>query len=228
MPVNKAKVSEVSQEKVLNLINDLNSKASKANPVFDNPPILPSQGIKFTDGLQSKEGVVSKTPIIKKTSNYTLRSNNERDCLIEMNSTLPVTLTIPPDQFINFPIGSSIDILQANSGQVTITSSPITVSTFGSGGLANGITLTLSSENLNVEAGQGISGTGIVAGTLVASTNGTEVTVDTPFSGQVSGTLTFKVGLSFTPGNKLREKWSSGTIFKRSRNSWVLFGDLKA
>jgi hypothetical protein len=145
-----------------------------------------------------------------------------------MNSTLPVTLTIPPDQLIDFPIGSSIDIIQANSGQVTITSSPITVSSFGSGGLSSGITLTLSSENLNVEAGQGISGTGIVPGTLVVSTDGTEVTVDTPFSGQVSGTLTFKVGLAFTPGNKLRTKWSSGTIFKRSRNSWVLFGDLEA
>jgi len=228
VPINRAKVSEISQEKVLNLINDLNSKASKANPVFDNPPILPNQGIKFTDGLQSREGVISRTPIIKKTSAYTLTSVNERDCLIEMNSTLPVVFTIPTDQEVDFPIGSSLDVLQANSGQVTITSSPITTSTFGSGGSSSGITLTLSEQNLNVEAGQGVSGTGIVPGTLVVSTNGTEVTVDTPFSGQVSGTLTFQVGLAFTPGNKLRNKWSSGTIFKRSRNSWVLFGDLEA
>jgi hypothetical protein len=228
MPINRAKVGEVSQERVLNLINDLNSKASKANPVFDNPPILPTQGIKFTDGFQAKEGVISRTPIIKKTSAYTLTSVNERDCLIEMNTTLPVVFTIPTDQEVDFPVGSSLDILQGNSGQVTITSSPITTSTFGSGGSSSGITLTLSAQNLNVEAGQGISGTGIVPGTLVVSTNGTEVTVDTPFSGQVSGTITFGVGLVFTPGNKLRTKWSSGTIFKRSRNSWVLFGDLEA
>jgi hypothetical protein len=228
MPINKAKVSEVSQEKVLNLITDLASKASSANPVFTNPPILPNQGIKFADGFQTKEGVVSRTPIIKKTSSYTLTSIDERDCLIEMNSTLPTTLTIATDQEVDFPIGTSLDILQANSGQVTITSSPITVSTFGSGGASSGITLSLASQNLNVEAGQGISGTGIVPGTLVVSTNGTEITVDTPFSGQVSGTLTFKVGLAFTPGNKLRNKWSSGTILKRSRNSWVLFGDLEA
>jgi hypothetical protein len=228
MPINRARVSEVSQEKVLNLIADLNSKASSTNPVFTNPPTLPSQGIKFVDGFQTKEGVISRTPIIKKTSAYTLTSLNERDSLIEMNSTLPVILTIPTDQEVDFPIGSSLDILQANSGQVSIASSPITTSTFGSGGASSGITVTLSQENLNVEAGQGVSGTGIVAGTLVVSTNGTEVTVDTPFSGQVSGTLTFKVGLAFTPGNKLRTKWSSGTIFKRSRNSWVLFGDLEA
>jgi hypothetical protein len=228
MPINKAKVSEVSQEKVLNLIADLSSKASIANPVFTNAPILSSQGITFTDGSQTKEGVASRTPIIKKTSAYTLTSISERDCLIEMNSTLPVILTIPTDQQVDFPVGTSLDVLQANTGQVTITSSPITTSTFGSGGSSSGITLNLSAQNLNVEAGQGISGTGIVAGTLVVSTNGTEVTVDTPFSGQVSGTLTFKVGLAFTPGNKLRTKWSSGTMFKRSRNSWVLFGDLEA
>jgi hypothetical protein len=228
MPINRAKVSEVSQEKVLNLIADLNSKAASASPVFTSAPILPAQGIQFVDGSQTKEGVVSRTPIIKKTSSYTLRSLTERDCLIEMNSTLPTTLTIPTDQEVDFPIGTSLDVLQANSGQVTVSSSPITTSSFGSGGSTNGITVTLSEENLNVEAGQGVIGTGIVPGTLVVSTNGTEVTVDTPFSGQVSGTLTFKVGLAFTPGNKLRTKWSSGTIFKRSRNSWVLFGDLEA
>lgn len=228
MPINKAKVSEVSQEKVLNLIADLSSKASSSNPVFTSPPVLPSQGIKFADGFQTGEGVISRTPIIQKTSSYTLRSINERDCLIEMNSTLPTTLTIPTNQEVSFPVGTSLDVLQANTGQVTITSSPITTSTFGSGGSSSGITLNLSAENLNVEAGHGISGTGIVPGTLVVSTNGTEVTVDTPFSGQVSGTLTFSVGLAFTPGNKLRTKWSSGTIFKRSKNSWVLFGDLEA
>lgn len=143
MPINKAKVSEVSQEKILNLITDLNSKASIANPVFTNPPVLPSQGIKFADGFQTKEGVISRTPIIRKTSAYTLTTVNERDCLIEMNSTLPIVLTIPTDQEVDFPIGSSLDILQANSGQVTITSSPITISTFGSGGSSSGITLNL-------------------------------------------------------------------------------------
>lgn len=228
MPINKAKVSEVSQEKVLNLINDLGSKASASNPVFESPPVLPSSGIKFVDGNQAKEGVVSRTPIIKKTTSYTLSNVNERDCLVEMNSTLPVNFNIPTDQLLEFPIGSSIDVVQANSGQVTITSSPITLGTFGSGGAENTITFNLAEENLNVEPGQGISGTGITPGSLVVSSNGIEVTVDTPFSGQVSGTIAFKVGLVATPGFKLREKWSSATILKRSRNSWLLFGDLEA
>jgi len=228
MPINRAKVSEVSQEKVLNLINDLASKVSSSNPVFTTSPVLPESGITFIDGSQTKEGVVSRTPIIKKTSSYTLSSLSERDCLIEMNSTLPVTLTIPTDQALNFPIGSSLDIIQANSGEVTVTSSPITLGTFGSGGSSSGITLALATQNLNVEPGQLISGTGIAAGTLVVSSDGTNIVVDTPFTGQVSGTLTFKVGLVATPGFKLRTKWSSATIFKRAENSWIMFGDLEA
>lgn len=228
MPINRAKVSEVSQEKVINLINDLNSKVSKANPVFTISPVLPTAGIQFTDGSQKKEGVPSRTTIIRKTDSYTLSSLDERDCLIEMNSTLPVTLTIPPDQLINFPIGSSIDIVQANSGEVTIATSPLTTGAFASGGAQNTITFSLDTPNFNVEANQLVSGTGIVPGTLVVSTNGTEVTVDTPFSGQVSGTITFRVGVVATPGFKTRTKWSSATIMKRARNSWLLFGDLEA
>jgi hypothetical protein len=228
MPINRAKVSEVSQEKVTNLINDLSSKASKTNPVFDNAPVLPASGIQFVDGSQKKEGVPSKTTIIRKTASYTLSSLDERDCLIEINSVLPTNFTIPTDQALNFPIGSSLDIVQANSGDVTIQTSPITTGQFGSGGGSNAITFNLSAQNLNVEANQLVSGTGIVPGTLVVSTNGTSVTVDTPFSGQVSGQITFRVGLVATPGFKLRTKWSSATILKRARNSWLVFGDLEA
>jgi hypothetical protein len=148
--------------------------------------------------------------------------------MIEMASALPLTLTIPPDQLLNFPIGASLDIVQAGSGEVTFATSPLTTGTFSSGGSQNTITFTLAAQNLNVESNQLVSGTGIVPGTLVVSSNGTEVTVDTPFSGQVSGTITFSVGLVATPGFKTRTKWSSATIMKRARNSWILFGDLEA
>jgi hypothetical protein len=111
-------------------------------------------------------------------------------------------------------------------GQVTVTSGIITVSTFGSGGLANGTTIVLLEQNLNVEPGQMIEGTGIYAGTLVTGVNGATITVDTPFETQVSGELTFKVGLVATPGPRLRTKWSSATLIKRAKNSWMVFGDL--
>ena len=64
--------------------------------------------------------VDSLTPISQKTASYTLSSLTERDDLIEMGSASALTLTIPADATLDFPIGTSIDILQTGAGQVTI------------------------------------------------------------------------------------------------------------
>jgi len=64
--------------------------------------------------------VDSLTPITQKTESYTLSSLTERDDLIEMGSASAITLTVPPSSSVNFPIGTSIDVLQTGTGQVTI------------------------------------------------------------------------------------------------------------
>jgi hypothetical protein len=64
--------------------------------------------------------VDSLTPISQKSASYTLSSLTERDDLIEMGSGSAMTVTIPTDATVNFPIGTSIDILQTSTGQVTI------------------------------------------------------------------------------------------------------------
>jgi hypothetical protein len=81
---------------------------------------LVAAGVVFTDGTQTKEGVVSRTPIIAKTDSYTLSALTERDSLIEVAKSTATTITIPTDATLNFPIGTSIDILQTSTGQVTI------------------------------------------------------------------------------------------------------------
>jgi hypothetical protein len=226
MPIDRVKISELSQEKVLNLINDLASKVSDEYPVFEGPPTLPAGGIVFPDGSQTGEAVASRTSIIRKTATYTLSSLQERDCSIQMESITPIALIIPADAMVDFPIGTSLDIVQTGYGQVNILPYPVTTAVYSSGGASGGTTLTISAENLNIEPGQEISGTGIYAGTLVVNVNGATITVDTPFEGQVSGNLTLKVGIVGTPSLKLRAKWSSATIFKKAKNSWVAFGDL--
>jgi hypothetical protein len=82
---------------------------------------ITANGIVFTDGTQRLEGVPSRTPIIQKTASYTLSALTERDDLIEMDSVSATTLTIPLNSAVAFPVGTSIDILQTNTGQVTIT-----------------------------------------------------------------------------------------------------------
>ena len=82
--------------------------------------ITASGGVAFSDGTQTKEGVPSKTTISEKTSSYTLSSLAERDSLIEFNSSSSITLNVPLNSAVAFPIGTSVDILQTGSGQLTV------------------------------------------------------------------------------------------------------------
>lgn len=77
-------------------------------------------GVVFTDGTQTKEGVPSRTPIISKTTDYTLSAVSERDSLIEVDSTSPVTITIPTNSAVAYPVGTTLDILGVNTGLITI------------------------------------------------------------------------------------------------------------
>lgn len=81
---------------------------------------LTAAGVIFTDGTQTKEGVPSRTTILQKTASYTLGALTERDNFIEVDSTSATTITIPTNSTLAFPVGTSIDILQTNTGQVTI------------------------------------------------------------------------------------------------------------
>ena len=94
--------------------------APLASPTFTGTVTVAASGVAFTDGTQTKEGVPSQTPIIQKTASYTLSALTERDDLIEMNSASALTLTIPPASSVDYPIGTSLDILQTGAGQVTI------------------------------------------------------------------------------------------------------------
>ncbi len=89
---------------------------------FEATTVTPSSGVVFSDGTQTKEGVPSRTAIIQKTAGYTLSSLTERDSLIEVSHTggSAVTITIPANSAVAYPVGTSIDILRTNTGGVTI------------------------------------------------------------------------------------------------------------
>ena len=82
--------------------------------------VTPSSGVVFSDGTQTKEGVPSRTPIVAKTASYTLSALTERDSLVEISSASAVTLTIPANSAVGYPVGTSIDILQTGAGQITV------------------------------------------------------------------------------------------------------------
>jgi hypothetical protein len=110
----------IAQSKISGLTSDLAAKAPLASPTFTGTVTVAASGVAFTDGTQTKEGVQSRTPIIQKTAAYTLSALTERDSLIEVSSASGVTLTIPTNATVAYPVGTSIDILQTGAGQVTI------------------------------------------------------------------------------------------------------------
>lgn len=94
--------------------------APLANATFTGTTTVSVSGIAFTDATQTKAGVPSITTISQKTAAYTLSSLAERDTLIEINSSTGVTLSIPTDASVDYPVGTTLDILQTGTGQVTI------------------------------------------------------------------------------------------------------------
>ena len=77
-------------------------------------------GVIFTDGEQTKQGVPSITTISAKTDSYTLSNLNERDTIIEISKSTATTLTIPTNASVAYPVGTTLDIIQTGTGQVTI------------------------------------------------------------------------------------------------------------
>jgi len=102
------------------LTTSIGLKAPLASPTFTGTVTVAAAGVAFTDGTQTKEGVPSRTPIIYKTGSYTLSAASERDSLIEVDSTSPVTITIPTNSAVAYPIGTTLDILGTNTGLITI------------------------------------------------------------------------------------------------------------
>ncbi len=100
--------------------NAIALKAPLSAPTFTGLVTVAASGVAFTDGTQTKEGVPSRTPIISKTASYELTATSERDSLIEVNSGSATTITIPTNSSVAFPVGTTLDILQTGSGQVTI------------------------------------------------------------------------------------------------------------
>jgi hypothetical protein len=88
-------------------------------PTFAGLVTATAAGVAFSDGTQTKQGVPSLTDINQQAGAYTTVLA-DRDKLVEVSSGSGVTVTIPTNASVAYPVGTSIDILQTGSGQVTI------------------------------------------------------------------------------------------------------------
>jgi predicted nuclease of predicted toxin-antitoxin system len=127
-PVSTAQASAIATAKseaiadATSQVNALLAGAPAALNTLDELAAALGDDANFASSVTTSLGlkVDSLTPISQKTASYTLSSLTERDDLIEMGSASALTLTIPPASAVDYPIGTSIDILQTGAGQVTI------------------------------------------------------------------------------------------------------------
>ena len=127
-PVSTAQASAIATAKseaiadATSQVNALLTGAPAALNTLDELAAALGDDANFASSVTTSLGlkVDSVTPISQKTASYTLSSLTERDDMIEMGSGSALTLTIPPASAIDYPIGTSIDVLQTGAGQVTI------------------------------------------------------------------------------------------------------------
>ena len=127
-PVSTAQASAIATAKseaiadATSQVNALLTGAPAALNTLDELAAALGDDANFASSVTTSLGlkVDSVTPISQKTESYTLSSLTERDDMIEMGSGSALTLTIPPASAIDYPIGTSIDVLQTGAGQVTI------------------------------------------------------------------------------------------------------------
>ena len=53
-------------------------------------------------------------------TSYTLVLSDANNVIVELSNTSSITLTVPANSTVPYPIGSQIQIIQTNTGQVTV------------------------------------------------------------------------------------------------------------
>ena len=167
----------IAQSAVTNLTTDLSAKAPLASPTFTGTVTVPTP-VNSTDA--ATKAYVDSVVINTQTSSYTLALADAGE-VVEMNVGSANTLTVPANDSIAFPIGTSIDIVQYGAGQTTIiagsTTSPDTTNT--------GTTWTTVTSNFgtttirSIAYGNGLWIAGGFSGQIRTSTNGSTWTTVT-------------------------------------------------
>ena len=94
-----------------------------SDPLEDLPPAGTLQNddllyiVQDGNSRQTTAGAFRIVPIQPKTASYTLALG---DTYVRMNSTSALTLTVPTNASVAFPIGTQITVVAVNTGKVTV------------------------------------------------------------------------------------------------------------
>jgi hypothetical protein len=121
---------------VTNLQAALDAKAPTASPAFTGTPTAPSASAyadtaQIATTAQVHDTVTSVPENAQTGTSYTLVLADAGK-LVTLNNAAAITLTIPTNTAVAFPIGTRIDLVQYGAGQVTVGGSGVTIRSSGS------------------------------------------------------------------------------------------------
>lgn len=98
-----------------------------------SPYLYPGMNDRETAIMDYAEELASETDLNEQTDDYTLVLA-DKGRVVEMNKATAVTVTVPAEASVDFPVGSYVEIDQLGAGQVTIVADA-GVTILSSGGL---------------------------------------------------------------------------------------------
>jgi hypothetical protein len=95
----------------------LNSLTGGLNIVAGSNITVTPSGSNIT--IDASGGSYAPTLNAQTGTTYTLALTDANN-RVTLSNTSGITVTIPPNSSVNFPVGTGIDLIQANTGQVTV------------------------------------------------------------------------------------------------------------
>lgn len=117
------------------MTNALALKAALASPTFTGTPAAPTAAARTkTTQLATTDFAVSEVNTVAENAQtgttYTLVLTDAGK-MVSMNNASAITLTIPTNASVAFPVGTRIDLTQLGAGQVTVSPTGITLQSNG-------------------------------------------------------------------------------------------------
>jgi hypothetical protein len=120
---------------VTNLQASLDAKAPLASPALTGTPTAPTAAAyadtsQIATTAQVHDTVTTVPENAQAGTSYTL-ALSDAGRLVTLNNAAAITLTIPTNTAVAFPVGTRIDLLQYGAGQVTVGGSGVTIRSSG-------------------------------------------------------------------------------------------------
>jgi len=121
---------------VTSLQSALDAKAPAASPAFTGTPTAPTASAyaetsQIATTAQVHDTVTTVPENAQAGTSYTL-ALSDAGRLVTLNNAAAITLTIPTNTAVAFPVGTRIDLVQYGAGQVTVGGASVTIRSSGS------------------------------------------------------------------------------------------------